>query len=118
MIDLGDTAPQASGRIIELNLTVKNVCPDKRVALGIILTEVDCCGMEHPRGMKTFTIPAHNYPACRDIQVKCIRFVLPDDLNVSCRSGSGMCGERKLKVRTIVHNIDTGYRCCDTVVKM
>lgn len=118
VIDLGDTAPQASGRIIELNLTVKNVCPDKRVALGIILTEVDCCGMEHPRGMKTFTIPAHNYPTCRDIQVKCIQFVLPDDLNVSCRSDSGMCGERKLKVRTIAHNIDTGYRCCDTVVKM
>ena len=48
--------------------------------------------------------------------VKCIRFVLPDDLSVSCSSGSGMCGVRNLKARVIAHNIDTDYRCCDMIM--
>lgn len=116
VVDLGDTYLESTGRIVELNVTVRNVCPYKRVALGIILTEIDCSGSEHPRGVKTVTIPAHNYPTCRDILVKCIRFVLPDDLSVSCTSGSGMCGARNLRARVIAHNIDTDFRCCDTIV--
>ena len=99
VVDLGDTYLESTGRIVELNVTVRSVCPYKRVALGIILTEIDCNGSEHPRGVKTFTIPAHNYPACRDILVKCIRFVLPNDLSVSCAAGRGMCGARNLKAR-------------------
>lgn len=118
VVDLGDTYLESTGRIVELDVTVRNVCPYKRVALGIILTEIDCKGAEYPRGIKTLTIPAHSYPTCRDILVKCIRFVLPDDLSVSCSAGRGMCGARNLKARVIAHHIDTGYRCCDTVVKM
>lgn len=116
VVDLGDTYLEASGRIVELNLTLKNVCPGKRIALGVILTENDCSGMEHPRGFKALTVPAHDYPACRDVRVKCIRFVLPDDLNVSCRNGNGLCGVRNLKVRIIAHTVDTDYRCCDTIM--
>ena len=67
------------------------VCPDKRVALAVILTEVDCKGKEYQRGMKTFTIPAHHSPGCRDILVKCIKFVLPEDLNVSGGCPRGLC---------------------------
>ena len=116
VVDLGDTYLESTGRIVELNVTVRSVCPYKRVALGIILTEIDCNGSEYPRGVKTFTIPAHNYPACRDILVKCIRFVLPNDLSVSCAAGRGMCGARNLRARVIAHNIDTDYKCCDTIV--
>lgn len=114
VVDLGDTYLESSGRIVELNLTLKNVCPGRRVALGVILTETDCRGSEYPRGIKTLTIPAHSYPSCRDVLVKCIRFVLPDDLSVACSSG-GMCGLRNLKARVIAHNIDTDFRCCDTI---
>lgn len=114
VVDLGDTYLESSGRIVELNLTLKNVCPGRRVALGVILTETDCRGSEYPRGIKTLTIPAHSYPFCRDVLVKCIRFVLPDDLSVACSSG-GMCGPRNLKARVIAHNIDTDFRCCDTI---
>lgn len=114
VVDLGDTYLESSGRIVELNLTLKNVCPGRRVALGVILTETDCRGSEYPRGIKTLTIPAHSYPSCRDVLVKCIRFVLPDDLSVACSSG-GMCGPRNLKARVIAHNIDTDFRCCDTI---
>lgn len=115
-VNLGDVYLESTGRIVELNLTVKNVCPHRRTALGIILTEIDCAGKEHPRGMKTVTLPAHSAPSCRDIRVKCIKFVLPDDLDVSCSQGGSMCGARNLRVRVIAHNIDTDYRCCDMIM--
>ena len=86
---------------------------NRRVALAVILTEVDAYGNEYPRGTKAFTIPAHHYPHCRDILVKCIRFVLPEDLNVSGGTAGSICGPRNLKARFIAHNIDTDYRCCD-----
>ena len=101
-----------------VNVTVKNVCPKKRVALAVILTEVGEDGMEYQRGMKTITIPAHNFPGCRDILVKCIKFVLPEDLAVSGGNPETLCNIRQFKVRTIAHNIDTDYRCCDSVITM
>ena len=116
IVDLGDVYLESLGRIVQINLTVKNVCPHKRVALGVILTEEDKKHMEHQRGMKAITIPAHNYPNCRDVQVKCIKFVLPEDLNVSGGSGQSLCSERNLRVRVIANYIDTDFRCCDSTV--
>ena len=72
--------------------------------------------MEYQRGMKAITIPAHNYSTCRDVLVKCIKFVLPEDLNVSESDPSAICGTRNLRARFIAHNIDTDYRCCEAVV--
>lgn len=116
-VDLGDTYLESLGRIVQLDVTVKNVCPGKRVALGVILTEVDANGDEYQRGMKAITIPAHTSPSCRDILVKCIKFVLPEDLDVSAGSvPNSMCNTRNLKVRLIAHNIDTDFRCCDSTV--
>ena len=115
-MDLGDVYMKSLGRIVQLDVTVKNVCPNKRVALGVILTEVDSKGCEHSRGIKTITIPAHHYPNCRDILVKCIQFVLPEELNVSEENAKGICGRRNLKARFIAHNIDTDYKCCDTEI--
>lgn len=118
IVDLGDTYLESVGRIVQLDVTVKKVCPNRRVALAIILTEVASNGMEYQRGMKAFTIPAHSYPTCRDVLVKCVKFVLPEDLDVSrCDSGS-LCDPRNLRVRLIAHNIDTDYRCCEAVVTM
>ncbi len=116
LVDLGDTYLESLGRIVQLDVTVKNVCPNRRVALAVILTEVDANGMEYQRGMKAITIPAHSYPTCRDILVKCVKFVLPEDLDVSGGSPRSLCGPRNLKVRLIAHNIDTDYRCCEAVV--
>ena len=118
VVDLGDVALESLGRIVQLDVTVKNVCPNRRVALAAILTEVDENGMEYQRGMKAITIPAHNQPTCRDILVKCIKFVLPEDLNVSAESPNSMCGTRNLKARFIAHNIDTDYRCCESVLTL
>lgn len=82
--------------------------------MAVILTEVDENGIEYERGMKTITIPAHHYPSCRDVLVKCIKFVLPEDLDVSGGTSNALCNARKFKARFIAHNIDTDYRCCDS----
>lgn len=116
VVDTGDTYLGSLGRILQLDVTVKNVCPGKRVALGVILTEVDSKGVEYQRGMKTITIPAHYYPNCRDILVKCIKFVLPEELDVSGGTPQAICNPRKFKARFIAHNIDTDYRCCDSII--
>ena len=115
-VDLGETNLESQGRIVQLDVTIKNVCPYRRVALGVILTEIDPRGVEYRRGLKTITVPAHNYPYCRDIQVKCIRFVLPEDLNVSTDNPTGMCSPRNLRARFIAHTIDNDYNCCDTLL--
>ena len=116
LVDLGDTYLESLGRIIQMDVTVKNICPGRRVALAAILTEVDDQGMEHQRGMKAIT--AHNFPACRDVLVKCIKFVVPEDLEVSGEAPQSMCGPRNFRARFIAHHIDTGYRCCESVVTL
>ena len=98
-------------------MTVRNVCPGKRVALAVILTEVDENGEEYQRGMKAMTIPAHDSPTCRDILVRCIKFVVPEDLDVSGNTGR-LCNQRNFKARFIAHNIDTDYRCCDELLTL
>lgn len=118
LVDLGDTYLESLGRIIQMDVTVKNVCPGRRVALAAILTEVDQNGEEHQRGMKAFTLPAHYGPSCRDVLVKCIRFVVPEDLDVSGSDPRALCNQRNFKARFIAHNIDTDYRCCEGTVTL
>ena len=118
LVDLGDTYLESLGRIIQMDVTVKNVCPGRRVALAAILTEVDQNGEEHQRGMKAFTLPAHYGPSCRDVLVKCIRFVVPEDLDVSGGDPRALCNQRNFKARFIAHNIDTDYRCCEGTVTL
>ena len=115
VVDLGDVNLSSQGRIIQVDVTIPNVCPGKRVALAAILTEVDEDGMEHQRGMKAMTIPAHNSSVCRDILVKCIKFVVPDDLDVT---RNPTCSARKFKVRFLANNIDTDYRCCESDITL
>lgn len=77
--DAGDLDLISLGRILQLDVTLKNICPNKRVALAILLNEVDDSGNETLKGMKALTIPAHTSESCRDILVKCVKFVLPDE---------------------------------------
>ena len=118
VVNAGDTYLESQGRIIQLDVTIKNVCPNKRVALAAILTEVDANGAECQRGMKTLTIPAHRESSCRDVLVKCIKFVVPEDLDVSGGPAGAMCSQRNFKARFIAHNIDTDFRCCEASVSL
>lgn len=116
VVNMENTYLESLGRILQLDVTVKNICPGKRTALAVILTEVDPNGVEYQRGMKAITIPAHNYPDCRDVLVKCIKFVLPEDLDVSGGTPNAMCNARNFKARLIAHSIDTDYACCNSVI--
>lgn len=109
--DAGDIGMLSLGRILQLDVTIKNVCPLRRVALAAILTEVDEHGVEHKRGIKTMTIPAHRKSSCSDVTVRCIKFVLPEDLDVT-GSATTICNERKLRARFIAHYIDNDFECC------
>ena len=109
--DAGDLGLDSLGRIVQVNVTLQNVCPNRRVALAAILTEVDAQGVEYKRGMKTLLIPAHTSESCRDVTVRCIRFVLPESLDVSGAVGS-ICNTRNLKARFIANYIDNDYTCC------
>lgn len=115
LVDMGNVSLDSQGRIIQMDVTIKNVCPGKQVALAAILAEVDQNGMEYQRGMKAMTIPAHSFSTCRDVRVKCIKFVVPEDLSVS---GGAMCSARNFKARFIAHNIDTDYRCCESMITL
>ena len=113
--DAGELDLQSLGRIVQLDVTLRNVCPNRRVALGVILTEVDEQDVEHSRGMKTVTVPAHTADGCRDVAVRRIRFVLPEDLNVSGGSPASMCLARRLRARVIAHYVDTDFVCAVSV---
>lgn len=106
--DAGELGMDSLGRILQLSVTLKNVCPNKRVALAAIITEVGCDGKEYKRGIKTVTVPAHTGDSYRDVTVSCIKFVLPEE--ESC-SSDGMCGKRCFRVRFIAHYIDNGFDC-------
>ena len=117
VVDLGEVQMSSQGRIIQADVTIQNVCPGRRVALAAILSEVDANGTEHQRGMKTMTIPAHDGPYCRDVVVKCMKFVVPEDLDVSGETPDALCNPRNFKMRFLANNIDTDYRCCEVVIR-
>ena len=113
--DAGDLGMDSLGRIVQLSVTLQNVCPNRRVALAAVLTEVDDQGMEYQRGMKTMLIPAHNRDMCQDVTVRCMKFVLPESLSVSGAAAS-ICNARNFKARFIANYIDNDFACCDTVL--
>ncbi len=91
--DAGLLGLDSSGRILQLDVTIKDVCSNRRVALAVILNEVDDEENELKRGLKTIAVPAHGREGCRDVTVRCIRFVLPEDLDVSGEPDA-ICNER------------------------
>lgn len=103
--DAGNLELNDTGRILQLDVNLLNVCPDRRVALAVILTELDPNNEIQPRGMKTFVIPPHGLPTCSDVLVSCIQFILPDE-------GFGLCSERVVRAQFVANYIDNNYSCC------
>lgn len=110
--DAGDVNLESLGRILQINVTLNNVCPHRRVALAVILTEVDIHGIEHKRGFKVITVPAHAGNTCQNVSVRCIKFILPEDLDESGPTDS-ICNSRRFKARFIAHYIDNDFDCCN-----
>lgn len=113
--DAGALGMESLGRIVQLDVKLCNVCPHKRVALAVLLSEVDPEGNEYKRGMKAMTVPAHTRETCRDVTVQHIKFVLPEDLDVS-GSPCSICNARHFKARFIAHYIDNDFICCDVTL--
>lgn len=86
------------GRVLDVTATVRNVCPGRRGALGITVTEVDENGAEYGRGFQAITVPAQNGRCNQDVQVDPVRFILPEDQALQQR--------RHFIVRTRHHYVD------------
>ena len=91
------------GRYLTLRTTVKNVCPNKQVALGIKLYETTGGGRVI-KGHKEYAF-AHNNDCCRDITLKNIHFVLPEEI-AETSDTSNICSQRTFDIETTSHYID------------
>lgn len=105
VVDAGEIALDSEGRILQMDVTIKDVCPNRRVALAVILTEVHENEETQTRGVKVVTVPAHQEMGCRDVLVRCVRFAVPED-------GGSLCEPRRFQVQTFAHYMDSDFVCC------
>ena len=90
------------GRIVELELSLCSVCPHRRIALAVQLYDGEEGGFS---SLKTFELPAHCGPGCRDLRIRGIRFAVPD--------GACQCSRRALRARVLANYMDTDFNCAD-----
>ena len=95
------------GRVLDVNMTLRNVCPGRRSAVGVHLVELDEQGIEYARGFRSLTVPAHNAGRNRDVQLPSMRFILPEDVSVA----AGGC-RRHFVVRTTNHYLEDAANGC------
>lgn len=88
------------GRVLDVNATLLNVCPGRRSALGLTLTELDERGTEHACGFQAVQVPAHHGRCNQDITVDTVRFMIPEEDCTQQR--------RHFIVRTQHHYLDAG----------
>ena len=110
-ISLNDVELHSLGRIVQVNVTIKDVCPGKRIAVGVFLSEMNPCNQEVRRGVKMFTVPPLNGTHCRNLKLKCIRFVVPEDIDGTYCEDM-LCRKRIFKASAIANYIDTDLKCC------
>ena len=103
---------QGLGRIVQLDVTLKAVCPGKRVSASIMLMEVAPDGTELPRGVKHILVPAQSGEVCKDVTLKCVRFSLPEGLDATGAAHS-ICNPRQFAARVITNYVDTDLTCCE-----
>ena len=108
--DAGEILMHGLGRIIQVDVTLKNICPGKRVAASIILTERNAQGEAEARGVKHVLIPAQEGTGCRDLTLRCIPFSLPEALS---GDGQSLCKERSFGVQVLANYVDTDFACCE-----
>ena len=110
---LSETDLRGLGRIVQTDVTLKAVCPGKRVAVSIQLMEMTSDGTELPRGVKHILLPSQAGDSCQDVTLKCIRFSLPEALDTTGKTGT-ICNPRQFSARVIANYVDTDFTCCET----
>ena len=108
--DAGNVELRSLGRIIQVDFTLKNICPEKEVALTVLLYELDELGNEQSRGMKTIVVPPQTGTRCKDIRVRCVNFVVADSKGPE--KVSSLCEKRNFSVRVIGNYTSAGFVCC------
>lgn len=106
--DAGDICIEGFGRIVRVSAVLREVCPGRRVALAVILNEVDDEGNELGRGMKVLTVPAFTGEVCRDVNINCVTFVIPELPD----NPLPPCADRTYRARFIANYIDTDFTPC------
>lgn len=108
--DLGEIYSDCVGRILTLDLTLRNVCPGKRMAVAIVITEF-VGNTEVSRGFKTMIVQGPTATECGDVFLECVSFVLPEDPDErGCERG--LCRTRNMRVRVLSNMIDSTFNCC------
>ena len=80
-------------------MTLRNMCPGRRAAVGMHLVEMDEAGTEYQRGFRAVTVPAHNGSQNCDVALPTVRFIIPETVSVGgCR--------RHFVVRATNHYMD------------
>lgn len=74
--DLGLINIANLGQIINVSLTLRNVCPNRKIAIAITLVEIDQCCREHQRAFRVFEIQTPSTP-CGNLRVNNLRFAIP-----------------------------------------
>ena len=97
---IGSCEEETQGRVLDVNVTLRNVCPGRCSSLGLNLSEMDEDGAEYARGFRAISVPAHNARCHQDVQLDTVRVVLPEDHSLQRR--------RHLIVRTTHHYLDDG----------
>lgn len=106
--DLGSKFVDEQGKILDLALTLRDVCPLKRTAVAIALYEIGSCHSKKLISLKVKTIPASGGTERKDICVDNIRFVIPDDIDTSTND------RRRFFVEVSANYIDvvSSDNCC------
>lgn len=91
------------GRFLTLTTTLKNVCPNKQIAIGIKLYETTN-GSKIIKGHKSFAV-AHNESCRADITLSNIHFVLPEEI-AETEDKSNICSRRTFDIETTSHYVD------------
>jgi len=87
---------EETGRVLDVTLTLKNVCPCRSVSVCHEIYELDEQNNEHSCGFKAYTVQPHYNPRPCDIELDTVRFILPDDARVCS-------GTRRFIVRSDAH---------------
>ena len=91
------------GRYLNFSVTVKKVCPCKRIAVGMALYEkTENCRVL--KGHKSF-VASHSECGCADITLNNIHFVLPEEI-AETEDTSNLCHERNFELEFTSHYID------------
>ena len=78
-VRITETLPDSEGRMLDVTMTLQNVCPGRRVFIGLSAHEVMEGGAEELRGFRALTLPAHHDGAAHAVDAPPIRFILPEE---------------------------------------